>query len=378
MPSGGTYTAGQTFSVAAAPTRSNFKFTGWSDGTTTYQPGATYTVAAANVNLTAQWRQSSFAGTSNSDIARVLTWNIVGSESVDATVSSDSGNSSVRVVIPSNAFDVGTEVIFWRLTNQNVAKNAINSSYDFFVNFAISWSIGDDVSTAKRVLTARSPIQVTVQNSSIEKGATAWMIIGGVATQIGNASQDGEIQVSITEDPIITLANVTISNSVSSGTSPSAEALRAAREAAIQSARREIIKSLKDEKPISIKELNAADLNGATEKNIGLINLEISKLSDSSKEEISSIERILFKYLTIDRVARGERVNFRDLQSLGLISSDSKHKSSITTALRKAASIQVDSFEKIESFVTAVEKKFSDRKAALLAQIARIQALLGR
>lgn len=378
MPSGGTYTAGQTFLVAAAPTRSNFKFTGWSDGTNTYQPASTYTVAAANVNLTAQWRQSSFAGTSNSDIARVLTWNIVGSESVDATVSSDAGNSSVRVVIPSNSFDVGTEVIFWRLTNQNLAKNAINNSYDFFVNFAISWSIGDDVSTAKRVITARNPIQVTVQNSSIEKGATAWMIIGGVATQIGNASQDGEIRVSITEDPVITLANVSISNSTSGGNSPSIEALRAAREAAIQAARREILKSIKDGKPITTKQLNAAEIYGGTEKNVSLINSDISKLSDSSKEEISAIEKIVFKYLTIDRVARGERVNFRDLQSLGLISEKSNHKSSITIALRKAASIQVDTFDKIESFVSAVEKKFSDRKAALLAQIARIQALLGR
>jgi len=96
------------------------------------------------------------------------------------------------------------------------------------------------------------------------------------------------------------------------------------------------------------------------------------------KEEIASVEKIVFKFLTIDRVARGDRVNFRDLQTLGLISSDSKHKSSITTALRKATSIQVDTFEKIENFVSAVEKKFSDRKAALLAQIARIQALLGR
>jgi len=38
----------------------------------------------------------------------------------------------------------------------------------------------------------------------------------------------------------------------------------------------------------------------------------------------------------------------------------------------------VDTFEKIESFVSSVEKKFSDRKAALLAQIARIQALIRR
>ena len=378
MPSGGTYTAGQTFPVAAAPTRSNFKFTGWSDGTNTYQPNATYTVAAANVNLTAQWRQSSFAGTSNSDIARVLTWNIVGSESVDATVSSDSGNSSVRVVIPSNSFDAGTEIIFWRLTNQNVAKSAINNSYDFFINFAISWSIGDDVSTAKRVLIARNPIQVTVRNSSIEKGATAWMIIGGVATLIGNASQNGEIRVSITEDPIITLANVSISNSASTSNSPSLEALRAAREKAIADARAEILRTIKEGKAITTNQLNAAEINGATEKNISGINSEILKLSEKLKEEIASVEKIVFKFLTIDRVARGDRVNFGDLQTLGLISSDSKHKSSITTALRKATSIQVDTFEKIESFVSAVEKKFSDRKAALIDQIARIQALLGR
>lgn len=378
MPSGGTYTAGQTFPVAAAPTRSNFKFTGWSDGTNTYQPNATYTVAAANVNLTAQWRQSSFAGTSNSDIARVLTWNIVGSESVDATVSSDSGNSSVRVVIPSNSFDSGTEIIFWRLTNQNVAKTAINNSYDFLVNFAISWSIGDDVSTAKRVLTARNPIQITVKNPSIEKNATAWMIIGGVATKIGTATQDGEIRVSVTEDPIITLANVSVADAPTSSKDNSSEAARIAREAAIADARRDILRTIKEEKPIVIKQLNAAEINGATEKNISAINVDILKLSESTKEQISSVEKIVFKYLTIDRVARGERVNFRDLESLGLISAGSNHKSSITIALRKAASIQVDTFDKIEGFVNAVEKKFSDRKAALLAQIARIQALLGR
>ena len=376
MPSGGTYTAGQTFSVAAAPTRSNFKFIGWSDGTNTYQPAATYTVAAANVNLTAQWRQSSFAGTSNSDIARVLTWNIVGSESVDAAVSSDSGNSSVRVVIPSNSFDAGTEVIFWRLTNQNLAKTAINNSYDFFVNFAISWSIGDDVSTAKRVLTARNPIQVTVQNSSIEKGATAWMIIGGVATQIGTASQDGEIRVSITEDPVITLANVSVPNTPPAGISP--EAARKARESAIKAARREILRYIKDGKPISLKQLSAAEINGATEKTISPINLEITELTEAAKESISSVEKVVFKFLTVDRMAKGERVNYLDLQTIGLIKADSIHKSSIAAAIRKAATSQVDTFAKIESLVAGVEKKFSDRKAALLAQIARIQALLGR
>jgi uncharacterized repeat protein (TIGR02543 family) len=35
--------------------RSGFTFAGWNDGTTTFQPGASYTVGTSNVTLTAQW-----------------------------------------------------------------------------------------------------------------------------------------------------------------------------------------------------------------------------------------------------------------------------------------------------------------------------------
>jgi hypothetical protein len=375
MPSGGTYTEAQTFLVGAAPTRTNFRFMGWSDGTDTYQPGATYTVAKANVNLTAQWRQSSLAGTSNTDIARVLTWNITGSEAVDSTVSSDSGNSSVRVVIPSNAFDVGTEIIFWRLTNQNLSKSTINTAYDYLVNFAISWSLGDDVSSAKRVLTARSPIQITVKNDSIKKDATAWMIIGGVATSLGAATQDGEIRVSITEDPIITLANVSVGKSPSVSNEAALEAARIAREKAILDARAEILRFIKEGKDISLKHLNAAEIFGATEKSISEINLEIRKLSDKEKTQIFSVEKLVFKFATVDKVARGEYVYFKDLQTIGLIGLTSLYKTSITMSLRKAATAQIDTYEKIQDFVASVEKKFADRKSALSDLISRIKGL---
>jgi outer membrane protein OmpA-like peptidoglycan-associated protein len=65
LPGGGTGTpptqaslnAGATFTVASASslTYTGETFTGWSDGTTVYQPGATYTMPAAPVTLTAQW-----------------------------------------------------------------------------------------------------------------------------------------------------------------------------------------------------------------------------------------------------------------------------------------------------------------------------------
>jgi uncharacterized repeat protein (TIGR02543 family) len=50
----------QTFTVASAPTRSGYTFNGWNDGALTYGPGATYTVAASNVTLTAQWTAISY------------------------------------------------------------------------------------------------------------------------------------------------------------------------------------------------------------------------------------------------------------------------------------------------------------------------------
>lgn len=41
------------------PTRTGYTFQGWSDGTTTYQPGAAFKVPAKNVVLTAQWKINS-------------------------------------------------------------------------------------------------------------------------------------------------------------------------------------------------------------------------------------------------------------------------------------------------------------------------------
>jgi uncharacterized repeat protein (TIGR02543 family) len=51
------YRTGDTFEIAADTDLTNpgFTFAGWNDGATTYQPGATYTVASSNITLTAQW-----------------------------------------------------------------------------------------------------------------------------------------------------------------------------------------------------------------------------------------------------------------------------------------------------------------------------------
>lgn len=207
LPSGATLIAGDRFTVAAGPTRSNFTFTGWKDGAIGYQPGDTYTVGSGNPNLTAQWTQNSLLGTSPAGRSRVLTWNIVSGDAVDTTVSAGA-NNAVRIQVPANALEPGTEVIFWRLVNDDLAKSKINSANSYFVNMAVTWSIGDDVTTPKTVQTAAIPITVTITNSSIVSGATAWQIIGDDVREIGHSVRDGELALNFTEDPVITAANV--------------------------------------------------------------------------------------------------------------------------------------------------------------------------
>ncbi len=46
---------GQSFTVAAAPTKTGHTFTGWNDGTTVVNPGVTYNVSTSPITLTAQW-----------------------------------------------------------------------------------------------------------------------------------------------------------------------------------------------------------------------------------------------------------------------------------------------------------------------------------
>jgi uncharacterized repeat protein (TIGR02543 family) len=199
--------AGYVLTIPAGPTRANFTFTGWKEGATAYQPSDTYTVGASNPTFTAQWIQDSLYGTANGDRSKKITWNISAGEAIDATVSADNG-SSVRVVIPADALDAGTEVVFWRLLNQNAAIANVGADNDYIVNIGLSWSIGDDLSSPKTVQTANSPIQMTITNNLIETGAKAWKIVRGVSTLLGRATSAGVMDISFTEDPLIVAANV--------------------------------------------------------------------------------------------------------------------------------------------------------------------------
>ena len=208
LPTSQSQAAGYVLTIPAGPTRANFTFIGWKEGSTSYQPTETYTVGASNPTFTAQWIQDSLYGTETSDRSKKLTWNISANEAIDATVSADNG-STVRIVIPANALAAGTEVVFWRLLNQNLAISKVGAGNDYIVNIGVSWSIGDDITTPITVQIANSPIQMTITNTLFESGAKAWKILRGVSTLLGQATTAGRMDISFTEDPLIVAANIT-------------------------------------------------------------------------------------------------------------------------------------------------------------------------
>ena len=217
-PTAGPFLTGDTFVIAAgsAYERAGFSFTGWSDGTNTFAAGDNYTVASANITLTAQWRQTSLFGILDADLEEMQSWN-ASSNTNSGTISNAAGTSSVTVTVPANSLTTGTTVKLWELKNSDFAKSKVDPSKDYIVNLVLSWLKDNGVGQAQTVPIASSPITVSISNNTIKKGAIAYQIIGDVVTEIGTATADGVLNISITEDPVITIANPIVQNNNGGG-----------------------------------------------------------------------------------------------------------------------------------------------------------------
>lgn len=234
------------------------------------------------------------------------------------------------------------------------------------------------------------PASVTTIEGYAFYGATALMDVNFSGNAPSNVGEDAffgtasgaKANISATATGFGTDAtwnglNVAVIDNVpssSSSTSDQAIAARAAEEArarAVEAAKAEIKRFLPSGKPLSVNQLLRADFNGVTTKNISLINADIAKLSDLDKTDLKHIEKVVLKFATVDKLAEGKTIYSSDLIAVGLIPQDSKIKSSITSALKKLPGSSLDSYEKIQAEIAAVEKLHADRKARLAAVLSK-------
>lgn len=143
------------------------------------------------------------------------------------------------------------------------------------------------------------------------------------------------------------------------------------RQQAIAAAKSDVRNTLASGKPLTADQLLKADFNGVTAKNIASINSDIAKLSDADKTDIRVIEKIVFKYATVDKVASGKNFYSSDLVTVGLISPDSKNKAAILAELKKLPEAALGTYEDIQEAIASYEKTVFERKARLAAILAR-------
>jgi uncharacterized repeat protein (TIGR02543 family) len=207
----GSYFSGESITVAngISLSRAGFKFNGWKNSSNNLVSADSSLVLTTNDTLTAQWRQISLFGLSDSEITELQSWN-ASTNSNSGTVSNSV--SSFTVSVPGSALPTGTTVKLWEIANSNLARSKVGSDKEYIVNLVVSW-----LKTDGTVPTASVPITLSISNSSIKKGAIAYQIIGESVTQIGTAASDGLLAISITEDPIITVANPAVSSGSSGG-----------------------------------------------------------------------------------------------------------------------------------------------------------------
>ena len=115
----GTYTYNSSFAICSdKPTRTGYSFTGWSDGTNTYQPGANYTMPAKNVTFTAQWQINTYK----------VKWNVDGSET-EVVVNYNSKPTGAPTIDPNHLPCEGADKFVGWTTGEYKGNSAPKTLY---------------------------------------------------------------------------------------------------------------------------------------------------------------------------------------------------------------------------------------------------------
>jgi uncharacterized repeat protein (TIGR02543 family) len=155
---------GETFTAPSTiPTRTGYTFTGWNDGSSTYQPGAVVTVGATNMVLTAQWGVASFVityslngGTGN--IPAPTTHNFDSNHTIAAGVTK-SGSNFLGWSNGSNTYSAGAT---FRVAARNETFTAQFSGAIYALSFSLN---GADSGTAVRTLTGQVTDTFTIHTA---------------------------------------------------------------------------------------------------------------------------------------------------------------------------------------------------------------------
>lgn len=151
-----------------------------------------------------------------------------------------------------------------------------------------------------------------------------------------------------------------------------ARAAAAKREAEVKSARSEISNKFRSAEKVTIETFKQGEIAGITSENIEAVQAEILALPEASRAEIIQILKIAYKFEIVGKIASDNIKNVRptDLIRVGLLPEDSKHKASLTFALKKLPSNERSTYGAIKKALDTEIAKIQGRKDRLALAIA--------
>ena len=160
----------------------------------------------------------------------------------------------------------------------------------------------------------------------------------------------------------------------------SARETAAKREAEIQAARTKITSARMNGKDISAEMFAKADIGGITQANIASVLAEISALPQSTFEDITQVLKVARKYEVVGLVA-SEQISWiypNTLVEIGLISQESKFKSTLTASIRKLPLSERSSYAALKKAISQKMAEMQVRKDRLNAVLARMASHRGQ
>jgi uncharacterized repeat protein (TIGR02543 family) len=194
----------QTPIVLPSASRTNYVFNGWysqaSGGYLLGEAGANF-LPTGSVTAYARWVQGSLSGMGPSTLIAQITVR----DGIDTGFTAGSNGSTATVSYTAGALPDGTVITAYLENSTNRVTSLLQTPATPILSLILAW-VAPDGTVPDTV--AGKPILMTVRNSSITAGSKVYGLVGNQPEILGVALVDGQVQVSITKDPVVVVAMV--------------------------------------------------------------------------------------------------------------------------------------------------------------------------
>jgi uncharacterized repeat protein (TIGR02543 family) len=197
------FTYGSTTPVRLpSASRSNYVFNGWysaaSGGYLIGAAGAIF-IPTGTVRIYAHWTQASLEGLG--EAVKIAEVTVLAGNNSSFTAGSQGSTASVSYT--ADSLPNGTIISAYVQKSTERASSLLDPSSNYILSMVVAWVAPDG--TVPNTADGK-PIVITITNSGITKGSRVYGLVGTSPRFLGTATQDGSVQVSLTQDPMVTVA----------------------------------------------------------------------------------------------------------------------------------------------------------------------------